>query len=144
MFKVKSFFIKEEFLYQNKLIKQLHKEHQKLFDIYLQLNAEKNPKKRLKLLKKFYYEYHLHVLKEDKQLYTFLLNKYTFVPEIYNKIKNKSEEMKGITKFIEEMAKKYSDVEFIDTYEFQKTLDTVGEVLTKRVEFEEKELYSYY
>ena len=144
MFKVKSLFIQEEFLYKNKLIKQLHKEHQNLFNIYLKLNDEKNPKKRLKLFKKFYYEYNLHVLKEDKQLYTFLLNKYTFIPEIYEKIKNKSDEMKEITKFIEEIAKKYSDIESIDTDEFQHTLDIIGEVLTKRVEFEEKELYFHY
>ena len=144
MFKFKSFFIQEEFLYQDKLIRQLHKEHQNLFTIYLKLNEEKNPKKRLKLFKKFYYEYHLHILKEDKQLYTFLLSKYTFVPKIYEKIKKKSEEMKEITNFIEKMAEKYSNIELIDTDEFQKTLDKVGEVLTKRVEFEEKELYFYY
>ena len=144
MFKLKSFFIQEEFLYQNKLIKQLHKEHQNLFNIYLKLNEEKNPKKRLKLFKKFYYEYHLHILKEDKQLYTFLLSKYTFVPKIYNKIKMKEKEMKEITDFIEGMAKKYSTLEAMNTDEFQKSLDKVGKVLTTRVEFEEKELYSYY
>jgi len=143
-FKFKSMFIKETKLYQNELINNLHKEHQTLFNIYLQLNDEKNNKKRLKLFKKFYYEYHLHILKEDKQLYTFLLNKYTFVPETFNKIKEKEKEMQEITAFIEGMAKKYSTLSAIESEDFQKDLNTVGEVLTKRVEFEEKELYAYY
>jgi len=144
IFKIKSLFIQEELLYQNTLIEELHKEHQNLFNIFLKLNEEKNPKKRLKLFKKFYYEYQLHILKEDKQLYTFLLNKYRLIPETFNKIKEKEQEMQEFTLFIEEMAKKYLTSSAIESEEFQKDLKTVGEVLTKRIEFEETELYSYY
>ena len=143
-FKFKSLLIKETKLYQNKLIQELQKEHEVLFNLYVKLNDEKKSRKKLKLFKKFYYEYHLHILKEDKQLYTFLLNKYTFVPEIFNRIKKKEQEMKGITAFIERMAEKYSTVEDIESEDFKIDLGTVGKVLTKRVEFEEEELYSYY
>ena len=143
-FKFKSLFINENSLYQDKLIQELHQEHKKLFELYTKITNENNPKKKLNLLKKFYYDYHLHILKEDKQLYSHLLVKYKFVPEKYEFIKQKQEEMKNITSFIEDFAKKYSNLESIQTEDFKKDLATLGEALTKRVEFEEKELYSFY
>ena len=143
-FKFKSLFINENSLYQDKLIQELHQEHKKLFELYTKITNENNPKKKLNLLKKFYYDYHLHILKEDKQLYSHLLVKYKFVPEKYEFIKQKQEEMKNITAFIEDFAKKYSNLESIQTDDFKKDLANLGEALTKRVEFEEKELYSFY
>jgi len=143
-FKFKSLFIKENSMYQDKLIKELNKEHQNLFELYLKITQEKNPKKRLNLLKKFYYDYHLHILKEDKQLYSHLLVKYKFAPEKYQFIKEKQEEMKKITEFIENFAKKYSTVETIEDENFENDIKTLGEALRKRVEFEENELYYFY
>ena len=143
-FKFKSFFIKENSSYQDKLIQELHQEHKNLFELYTKIINETNPKKRLNLLKKFYYDYHLHILKEDKQLYSYLLVKYKFVVEKHEFIKQKQEEMKNITTFIENFAKKYSTIDSIQTENFEKDLNILGEALTKRVEFEEKELYSFY
>ena len=143
-FKLKSFFINENKSYQENLIKNLHKEHKNLFELYIKITKENNLKKRLKLLKKFYYDYHLHILKEDKQLYTHLLIKYRFVPEKSKIIETKQKEMKDITAFIEDFAKQYSTVESLENEKCQKDLQILGEALTKRVEFEENELYSFY
>ena len=143
-FKLKSLFINENTSYQNKLILNLHSEHKKLFDLYTKIVNETNHKKKLNLLKKFYYDYHLHILKEDKQLYSHLLVKYKFIPEKYEFIKQKQEEMKNITSFIEEFAKKYSTLKSIQTEEFENDLKTLGEELSKRVKFEEEKLYSFY
>ena len=143
-FKLKSFFINENKYYQEKLIKDLNKEHQKLFKFYAKILEENNLKRKLKLLKKFYYDYHLHILKEDKQLYTHLLIKYKFDDKKYKLIEEKQKEMQGITQFIEDFAKKYSNIEILESEEFQKDLQILGEALTKRVEFEENELYSFY
>ena len=143
-FKVKSFFINENSLYQDKLIKDLNKEHQNLFETYIKITKEENLKKKLKLLKKFYYDYHLHILKEDKQLYKHLLVKYKFDTDKAKLIEEKQKEMKDITDFIENFAQKYSNIENLQTNEFNKDLEILGEALTKRVEFEENELYSLY
>jgi len=143
-FKFKSLFIKENTFYQNKLIQELNKEHKNLFNLYLKISEETNSKKRLNLLKKFYYDYHLHILKEDKQLYSHLLVKYRFIPEKHQFIKEKQEEMTKITEFIENFAKKYSTIESVSSEEFKKDLGNLGEALTKRVEFEENQLYSFY
>jgi len=143
-FKVKSLFIKENTLYQKKLIKELTKEHEELFKLYTQIKNEENPQKKLNLLKKFYYEYHLHILKEEKNFYSHLLIKYKFVPEKLEFIKEKQKEINKITEFIENFAQKYSTLESLKNKEFQKDLDKLGYELTKRVEFEEMELYSLY
>lgn len=144
MFKVKSFFINEKEHYQNKLIETLHKEHKNLFDLYTKILEEKDVKKRLKLLQKFYYDYHLHILKEDKQLYTYLLIKYRFMSDENELIKRKQEEMKKITQFIEDFANKYSTEEALKSPDFQKDLEVLGSALTSRVEFEESKLYALY
>jgi len=143
-FKIKSLFIKEKDTYQNKLIKELNEEHQNLINIYFKITKDKHPKKKLKFLKKFYSNYHLHILKEDKQLYTYLLIKYKFIEDKYNLIKEKQKEMMQITAFIENFASKYSNVWAIQTEEFKKDLEILGEALSKRVEFEENILYSLY
>ena len=143
-FKFKSLFIKENTLYQNKLIQELNQEHQNLFNLYLKISKETNHKKKLNLLKKFYYDYHLHILKEDKQLYSHLFIKYRFIPETYKFIKEKQEEMKKITEFIESFAKKYSTIESIKKENFNTYLEKLGEALTQRVEFEENKLYTFY
>ena len=143
-FKFKSLFIDKHTLYQDKLIAQLNKEHQQLFKLYTQILQTDNLKKKLRLLKKFYYDYHLHILKEDKQLYAHLLIKFKFVEDKYNFVIQKQEEMKGITQFIEDFATKYSTIEALKTEEFTKDLETLGSALTNRVEFEENELYELY
>ena len=143
-FKFKSLLINKNSIYQQKLIQELNKEHQHLFNLYVQITKETNLKKKLNLLKKFYYDYHLHILKEDKQLYAHLLVKYKFQPEKYEFIKQKQDEMKEITNFIENFANKYTNINSLQTEDFQKDLEILGEALTKRVEFEENELYSFY
>ena len=55
-YKLKSLFINKNSLYQEKLINELHNEHQNLFDLYTKIINEKDNKKILKLLKKFYYD----------------------------------------------------------------------------------------
>jgi len=101
------------------------------------------------LLKKFYYEYHLHILKEDKQLYTNLLLKFTYVEDKRKVVEERQKEMEGITAFIEDFAlKTLSSVEHgvsgLDVEEFNKKLQFLGDALTKRVQFEEEELYELY
>jgi len=143
-FKVKSLFIKENTLRQEKLIEELIKEHEELFKLYTQIKNEENPQKKLNLLQKFYYDYRLHILKEEKHLYSHLLVKYKFVPEKLEFIKEKQKEINQITEFVEDFAKKYSTLESLQNEDFPKDLDKLGEELTKRVEFEEMELYSLY
>ncbi len=143
-FKLKSLLINESSKKRDKLIQELTKEHQHLIELYNKIKQETNPKKKLKLLKDFYYEYNLHMLKEEKQLYNYLYIKYRFIPDKQEYIQQKHKDIKDITNFIEEFAKKYSKVESIQTEEFEKEFETLGKILTQRIKTEEEKLFSLY
>ncbi len=139
--------IKPKRTYNNKLINELNQEHEKLFIIYdkiIETYISKKYRKTLKYLKKFYEAYHLHILKEDKQLYNYLIVKYRFFPEIKNQIIEKQQEMKKITIALEEFVLKYNNTKNIQSEDFLKDLGEIGKALTQRVEFEENELYEKY
>ena len=147
MFKLKAMRIKTKDTFDSSLIKELHEEHKTLFNLYEKISNEienENYKKVLKLLKKFYEAYHLHILKEDKQLYNYLITKFKFFEDEQKEILQKQQEMQEITKFIEEFSNKYNSLEKIKSKEFLSDFKTIGDVLVKRVKYEEEVLYQKY
>ena len=147
IFKFKASRIKTDKTYNSKLINELINEHSKLFSLYEQIIDEyknKNYKKTLKLLKKFYELYNLHILKEDKKLYTYLIIKYKFFNDIKNRIIEKQNQMKEITKKLDSFVSKYKSIQQIKNPSFLEELEKLGNALSERVEFEEKELYDKY
>ena len=140
--------IKPTHTYDNTLINELNQEHEKLFIIYdkiIETYISKKYRKTLKYLKKFYETYHLHILKEDNQLYNYLKTKYKFFPEIKEQITQKQEEMKKITLKLEEFILKYNNIKTIqENNKFLKELGEIGKALTERVKFEETKLYDKY
>ena len=141
-FKLKSLLINESSKKREKLTYELAQEHQHLIELIKKIKQEQNYKKKLKLLKKFYYEYNLHTLKEEKQLYNYLKIKYKFLPDKQEYIQQKHKEIKDITNFIEEFAKKYS--KNIQTEEFEKEFKTLENILVQRIKLEEEKLFSLY
>ena len=147
IYKFKAGRIKTDKTYNSKLINELINEHSKLFSLYRQIIDEyknKNYKKTLKLLKKFYELYNLHILKEDKKLYTYLIIKYKFFDDIKNRIIEKQIQMKEITKTLESFVLEYNNLQKIKNPLFLEELKKLGSALNERVEFEEKELYEKY
>ena len=147
IYKFKASRIKTDKTYNSKLINELINEHSKLFSLYEQIIDEyknKNYKKTLKLLKKFYELYNLHILKEDKKLYTYLIIKYKFFDDIKNRITEKQNHMKEITKKLDSFVSEYKNIQQIKNPSFLEELEKLGNALSERVEFEEKELYDKY
>jgi len=139
--------IKKIYTYEDKLIAELKDDHQKLFSLFNKIekniykgNFEKVPE----ILKKFHYEYRLHIIYEDNYFYTYMKSKYKNDEKILEFINLKQEEMKSITNAISKFMNKYQSLQDLKTDSFKKELKKLGNALKSRVEFEEKELYTLY
>jgi len=135
------------FNYEDKLITELKDDHQKLFSIFnkIEKNLHKGSVEKIpELLKKFHYEYRLHIIYEDNYFYTYMKNKYKNDEKTLNFIAEKQDEMNSITNAISNFINKYKSVKDIATDSFKNELKHLGMALKARVEFEEKELYTLY
>jgi predicted MPP superfamily phosphohydrolase len=139
--------LKKIYTFENKLVSELKQDHEKLFTLFdkIDKNLQKqNFNKIPELLKKFHYEYKLHVVYEDNYFYTYLKNKYKNDKPILQFIEEKQEEMKAISKAIANFINRFNTVEKIKTDAFKKEFQKLGLALQKRISFEEKKLYTLY
>ncbi|WP_456480541.1 hemerythrin domain-containing protein [Nautilia sp.] len=133
--------------FEKKLIQELKKEHRKLFAIFnkIEKNLEKGKYGNvLNALKKFHYEYRLHIIYEDNYFYTYVKNKYKHDGSILNFINRKHQEMEQISRSIASFIKRFDNVNEIKTERFKKELQQLSKALKSRIEFEEQELYTLY
>ncbi|ACM92382.1 putative hemerythrin HHE cation binding domain subfamily [Nautilia profundicola AmH] len=139
--------LKKFYSFEDKLISELKHDHQKLFSLFnkIEKNIQKrNYEKIPEILKKFHYEYRLHIIYEDNYFYTYMKRKYKNDDKILEFINQKQEEMKSITKAIADFINRFDSIKEIQTEKFKNELQKLGKALKSRVEFEEKELYTLY
>ncbi len=136
--------------YNSSLIKILSDEHKKIFDAYLSLKdsfeKSSNFEEILDKLNILKITLDMHLNFEDSTLYTYLKYKYRNDNAKLNFIIYADKEMKDIAKSALKFIEECSDYK---TYlkkreEFIKELNLIGEVITKRVAFEEGQLYPLY
>jgi hemerythrin-like domain-containing protein len=134
---------------EDSLISNLKKHHRELFKIYekiLKLLHNKKIDKIPERLEQFNYKFKQHIMYEENFFYTKLHHMYRNDEEKQFYILSKKEEMKNIAKAIEKFIKKYTNVEMIrqEINLFEKELIKFGEILKKRISFEENVLYLMY
>lgn len=132
------------------LIYQLKNDHKRLLNIYSELyniflNSEKHEIVVEKLIQlKVMLEMHINF--EDSILYSYLNSKYKNFDDKLSFIKGAKKEMENIIrvaiKFIDNCSN--SELYNKNRNRFQKELKLIGEILMKRIEFEEERLYSLY
>lgn len=132
-----------------KLIKQLEKEHQILFQLYNEIEskiANKEYDKALKLLNELYYTYKKHIIFENNYLYTKLIKKYKDYDVVINFIEETKDEVNIITKMFERFFLIYSNKFVLKSKinEFTHDFIKLGNALKERIEFEEERLYMLY
>jgi len=134
---------------EDSLIANLKKHHRELFKIYEKIIKLLNGKKIEKIpqtLELFYYKFKQHIIYEENFFYTKLHHMYMHDEEKQFYILSKKDEMKRIVRGVEKFIKKYSNIELLkkELKEFEEELLKIGEVLKKRINFEENELYLMY
>ncbi|AZV45824.1 hypothetical protein C3L23_00590 [Nautilia sp. PV-1] len=139
--------LRKIYTYEDKLIIELKDDHQTLFSLFNKIEKhlqKQNFEKIPEILKKFHYEYRLHIIYEDNYFYTYMKSKYKYNEKILNFINQKQEEMKSISKAISGFINRFDNVKKIESEQFKNELEKLGKALKARVEFEEKELYTLY
>lgn len=134
--------------YDGSLIKKFKKDHQKLLKIYtnmLELHERGMFMELKKEMKNFRVTVSLHVLEEDKKLYSYLIQSSKGNQDEIDMHQAVHDEMKTIIKVVSD---------FFDSYEhgllgspkdkFRADLEKIGETLVDRIEREEESLYTLY
>ena len=139
--KLKEFSFKIKPIYTHNLIKQLVREHKRLFKLLGSLEHSLLISRdiALKRLEKFRHELELHVILEHKKLYTKLSSKYR--PCGLKKIEEIKKELDKIIDLLETLKDK---IKHRKIKEAKLILNTVKKYLEKRIDFEEKILYKLY
>jgi hemerythrin-like domain-containing protein len=135
------------YTFENSLITELKEDHQILFSLFNKIEKKLQRKKYEKIpeiLKKFHYEYKLHIIYEDNYFYTHMKSRYRHNQKILNFINRKQSEMKSISKAVSEFINRFDSIKEIKSEQFKKELHKLGKALKARIEFEEKELYTLY
>jgi len=144
---------KKKLKYNEQLIPDLKDAHGALFDTYLEIEAAFKEDNEMwhtikDLIQEFESSLKLHVMLENRQLYTYLEELYEdeHDTEHLEHLKALQQNMGDILKEVKFFSKKYSDWENYKRNKdvFLSDLGTVGKVLTKRVEMEEKFIYPMY
>ncbi|WP_187648232.1 hemerythrin domain-containing protein [Nitrosophilus labii] len=137
--------------FNESLIDDLKNDHKTLFKIYSEIKElyENNPSNYKDISEKlhdFKLTLEVHLMVEDSQLYTYLEKKYSDNKTYEKFIKDVEHEMATIAKEVLNFIRKYNDYQMYQKYnnDFLNELENIGNVLTKRVELEEKRLYSLY
>jgi len=134
---------------EHPLIADLKTHHKELFKIFDKIHTYAHKGKIDKIpdkLKEFYYKYKKHVLYEEQYFYNKLQKLYHNNNETKFLLELKKAEMQKITRAVEKFITKFSHIDIIakDIELFKKELMHIGEVLKKRIEYEEKELFLLY
>jgi len=137
--------------YNEHLIEKFKEDHLELFELFSDIveYRERNKSYSHELvdkLEELKFGLEMHILVEDKQLYTFLREKYGEDKAHEEMINGLQKSMSKIVKEVVFFIKKYSNKESFDRNEkyFDKDLGEVGNILTKRTSMEERKLYPMY
>ncbi len=132
------------------LIYQLKNDHKKLFNIYNELynsfTSNRNHKEIEDILTQLKIMLVMHINFEDSLLYSYLHGRYRHSNDKIEFIDNASKEMQGISKVALKFIQDCSDPELYSKHKdkFKKELELIGDILVKRIEFEEDRLYPLY
>jgi len=132
---------KHDKCFDHKLIKKLHKDHEKLLKLFLALEREiiHQSDKALKKLNKFLEELELHLLLENSKLYSHIELKYKFC---------ELDKIKTIKEQIPQNAHLFNLLEHeLKQKNYQKAqhiLSAIKDFLLRRISFEEEKLYTIY
>jgi hypothetical protein len=135
------------FQYDSKIIKNFHKDHEKLIKSIAKISQyiEKDDKKKVKnLLKQFKTTILHHFMEEDIKLYRYLKKYYCDSHETLAIIKNFETGIKVIQKDIINFLDYYTQDNTILNHEFKEQFHTVINNLEERIRTEEKSLYPLY
>ena len=132
------------------LIYQLKNDHKKLFNIYSELynlfiNNDKHEIVVEKLIQ-LKVMLDMHIGFEDSLLYSYLNTKYRNLNNKLSFINSAKKEMENIIKVALKFIDDCSNPELYNEHKdrFKKELELIGDILVKRVEFEEDRLYPLY
>ena len=132
------------------LIYQLKNDHKKLLNIYNKLyssfTSNSTHKEVEDILNQLKVMLIMHISFEDTLLYSYLNGKYRYSTEKMSFIINAGKEMKGISKVALKFIDECSNPELYTKQrdKFKKELEMIGDILVKRIEFEEDRLYPLY
>ena len=132
------------------LIPQLKNDHKQLFNIYKELDDlfvnSDNYEILVEKLIQLKVMLDMHVDFEDTLLYSYLNTKYKHVDSKLFFINNSNREMSNILKVALKFIEECSNPELYTKHKdkFKKELELIGDILIKRVEFEEDRLYPLY
>ena len=141
---------KESLDYNDNLINMLKNDHQTLFELYgdIQKQFEKdNDFEKMKIcINDFKLALEIHLMVEDTQLYGYIKRTNENNVMISEFIDDVQHEMESIATEAMIFIKKYTDHKLYDENldNFLEDLGGIGTVLTKRIEMEEKRLYTLY
>ncbi|MCG6968824.1 MAG: hypothetical protein LJE85_03565 [Gammaproteobacteria bacterium] len=138
-----------EIVYDNTLVSKLKRDHAQLVDVYTGIvkNIEQRNYDKLQGgLALFLALFNAHALTEYTKLYVFL--DYSFRSDRHNHdlIMRFRREMNDIGKSVRQFAHYWRDngIDDSNLHTFKRQVQGIGEVLTKRIEVEEKQLYEIY
>jgi hemerythrin-like domain-containing protein len=133
--------------FDSKLIKKLHKDHEKLLknitkiSEYLEADKEKKAKTLLKQLKT---EILNHFMEEDIKLYRYMKKYYDKDKTNLNIVKNFEISLKTTQNDIIHFLDTYTQEEKVLDEDFKTNFNTIINNLNKRIETEEQSLYTLY
>ena len=145
--------VKQRLKYNEQLIPDLKDAHGSLFTTYLEIEKafkvdDEKWHRIMDLIKDFESALKLHVMLENRQLYTYLEHLYEDEHDMEHleHLRELQQNMGDIMKEVKYFSKKYSDWENYKRNKdsFLSDLTAVGKALTKRVELEEKFIYPMY
>lgn len=136
--------------YDPNLIAALEADHSMLVELYGKMWDEgfekKNFVKLSRILAEFKSLFQGHLLKENVRFYVYLEQSLGADKHTLAVVKEFRSDMNDIANAVIGFCKRYSKVQFTPAVEFQfkKDYTAIGEALTRRVQSEERDLYSLY
>ena len=134
-----------------RLIEGLESDHKKLFQKFAKIvETADNTKEFTFQLKDniddFIQDLHGHILIENRQLYTYLVQRYSDDPQSIGYLNDIQKNMNGIIRELEHFSKKYTDRENCNRVfsSLKDDLNAMAGELTKRIDMEEDKLYRMY
>ncbi|WP_455210164.1 hemerythrin domain-containing protein [Kaarinaea lacus] len=138
-----------EIVFDSGLVAKLKRDHAQLVEVYTDIVKyidQRNYDKLQGLLAVFLGLFNAHALTEYTKLYVFLDYSFRSDNEKHDVIMRFRREMNDIGKSVRQFAHHWRDNGIDDTnlHLFKRQVQQIGEVLTKRIEIEEKQLYEIY
>ena len=136
--------------YDSGLIRNLEEDHEKLVEIYGRVWSEGYEKKDFStlgnLLSEFKSVFQSHLLKENVKFYAYLEQSMTNDAHSLSVVKEFRRDMNDIANAVISFCKKYERPTYTQSAieQFKKDYEGIGQALVRRVQLEERDLYSLY